>query len=225
MMNHYYKNLKYISGLFFVFLLAFALVVQAEDENAEKAKKTKRIAVLSFQALSPGEGNTVFCPLCGSGSSSGKIQEGSEKVVEEIFVDRLSKMPGVEIIPSEKAESVYKRISSEKLKGSFAENLTKAGSELGADFVAIGYVYRYTERVGFKYSSAHPASVTFEIHLVDANGNIIWGRHFDKTQKSLMENIFDISSFFKGGAKWVTARQLTEQGMDTVLKTFPRFSN
>ncbi|MGB5219293.1 MAG: hypothetical protein WBN66_13470, partial [Smithella sp.] len=58
-----------------------------------------------------------------------------------------------------------------------------------------------------------------------ADGDIIWQGYFDKTQKSLMENILDISSFFKGGAKWVTARQLTEQGMDKIFKTFPDFQN
>ncbi|MGB5218322.1 MAG: hypothetical protein WBN66_08480, partial [Smithella sp.] len=168
MINNQYKNKKYISGLFFLFFLAFALTAQAEDENAQKAKKSNRIAVISFQVLTPDAGNTVFCPLCGRVSSSGKVLEGAEKTVEEVFVNQLSKIKGVEIIPSEKAESVYKRISSEKLKENFIENLKKVGSELGADFLVVGYVYRYTERVGYKYSSEHPASVIFEIHLVKA---------------------------------------------------------
>jgi TolB-like protein len=226
LINHHCKNKKTISGLFFLFFLAFALTAGAEDENAQKAKKTNRIAVISFQALTPDAGNTVFCPLCGSGSSSGKVLEGAEKIVEQAFVDRLNKIKGVEIIPSEKAESVYKRIASENLKENFIETLKKVGSELGADFLAVGYVYRYTERVGYQYSSEHPASVIFEIHLVKAaDGSIVWQGHFDKTQKSLMENILDISSFFKGGAKWVTARQLTGQGMDKIFKTFPDFQN
>ena len=224
MINNHDKNKKYISVLFFLFFLSFALTVQAEDADPQKAKKTNRIAVISFQAIMPDEGNTVFCPLCGSGSSGGKVLAGAEKTVEEVFVNRLSKVKGVDIIPSEKAESVYKRISSEKLKENFIENLKKVGNELGADFLAVGYVYRYTERVGYKYSSEHPASVIFEIHLVKAaDGDIVWQGYFDKTQKSLMENMLDISSFFKGGAKWITARQLTEQGMDKVFKTFPDF--
>jgi TolB-like protein len=207
-------------------LLAFSVSVQAAEVTAQNAALTKRIAIISFQSIpsEEGAGNTVFCPLCGIGSSRGKILEGSEKIVEEVFVDRLSKIKGIELVPSEKVQGVYKRISSEKLKGTFVENLKKVGKELGADYLAIGYVYRYVERVGYKYSSARPASVIFEVHLVDtSDGSIIWRGFFDKTQKSLMEDIFQIASFFKGGAKWITARQLTEQGMDEVFKTFPNF--
>lgn len=207
-------------------LLAFAATAQAAEGTAETAVHANRIAVMSFQSLTAEEdgGNTVFCPVCGIGSSRGKILEGSEKIVEEIFVDRLNKVKGIELIPSEKVQSIYNRISSEKLKGPLNENLKKVGQELGADYIATGFVYRYVERVGYKYSSEHPASVTFEIHLVKtADGSVIWRGYFDKTQKSLLEDIFQIASFFKGGAKWVTARQLTEQGMDQVFESFPKF--
>jgi hypothetical protein len=68
--------------------------------------------------------------------------------------------------------------------------------------------------------------VVFEIHLIKtADGSIIWRGFFDKTQKSLMEDVFQVSSFFKGGGKWLTARQLTEQGMNKVFETFPNFEN
>jgi hypothetical protein len=123
-------------------------------------------------------------------------------------------------------EGVYKRISSESLKEPFLNILKKVGTELGADFLAVGYVYRYVERVGYKYSSEHPASVVFEIHLIrTTDGSIIWRGFFDKTQKSLMEDVFQASSFFKGGGKWLTARQLTEQGMSKIFETFPNFEN
>lgn len=226
MLNYYLKKINFIAAFILMVLLACSITVQAEEENQEKSKSVNRIAVISFQALAPEEGNTVFCPLCHIGSSGGKILEGSEKIVEEIFVEKIGKIKGIEMIPSEKVQGVYKRISSEKLQDVSIENLKKAGNELGADFLVIGYVYRYTERVGYKYSTEHPASVVFEIHLVKtADGSIIWRGFFDKTQKSLMENIFEISSFFRGGAKWITVRQLTEQGMDEVLKTFPDFQN
>jgi len=212
------------------FILTILLVYSASAQAAEEAAQTNvhknRIAVMSFQSLTSEEngGNTVFCPICGIGSASGKILEGAEQTVEEIFVDRLRKVKDIELIPSEKVQSVYKRISSEKLKEPFIDNLKKVGKELGADYIATGFVYRYVERVGYKYSSEHPASVIFEIHLVKtSDGSAIWRGYFDKTQKSLLEDIFQIASFFKGGAKWVTARQLTEQGMDEVFESFPKF--
>ena len=226
LLNYYSKKVNGIAGFVLVVFLALSMTTQAAEDNSENAKHTNRIAVISFQSLTPEDGNTVFCPICGIGSSSGKILNGSEKIVEEIFVDKLRARKGIELIPSDKVQGVYKRIASETLKGNSIENLKKAGSELGADFIALGYVYRYMERVGYKYSSAHPASVVFEIHLIKTtDGSIIWRGFFDKTQKSLMEDVFQISSFFKGGAKWVTARKLTELGMDDVLKTFPDFEH
>ena len=228
MLNYYWEKFGFVAKIVFVVLLAFSITSQAVEKKSERAKHSNRIAIISFQAITPeaGTGNAVRCPICGIVSSSGKILEGSEKIVEEVFVNKLNELEGLELIPSKKVQSIYKKISSEKPKRVYQETLRKVGNELGADYLAIGFVYRYAERVGYKYSSEHPASVVFEIHLIRTNdGSIIWRGFFDKTQKSLTENVLDISSFFRGGAKWVTARQLTEQGMDDVFETFPDFQD
>jgi hypothetical protein len=201
-----------------------SIAAQAVEKNAEIAEPPMRVAVISFQPLIPLEkqGNTVICPLCGIGYSSGKILKGSEKIVEDVFVEKLHELKAVKLIPPDKVQGVYKRIASESLKEPLLNILKKVGHELGADVLVVGYVYRYTEREGYKYSAEHPASVFFEIHLIKtSDGSIIWRGLFDKTQKSLMEDVFQISSFFKGGGKWMTARQLTKQGMDEIFKTFP----
>jgi hypothetical protein len=86
----------------------------------------------------------------------------------------------------------------------------------------MGYVYRYRERKGYSYSAEKPASVAFAIHLIRVNdGAIIWRGSFDKTQTSLMDYILQILSFYKNGGRCVTAKELTEEGMEEVLKKFP----
>jgi glycerol-3-phosphate dehydrogenase len=40
-----------------------------------------------------------------------------------------------------------------------------------------------------------------------------------------MEDVFQAPSFFKGGGKWLTARQLTEQGMNKIFEKFPKFED
>jgi hypothetical protein len=124
-----------------------SITAQAVEKNAEIAKSPMRVAVISFQALTPGEGkgNTVICPLCGIGYSSGKILKGSEKVVEEIFIDKLHELKGVELISPDKVQGVYKRIASESLKEPLLNILEKVGRELGADVLAVGYVPLYRE--------------------------------------------------------------------------------
>lgn len=228
MLNYLWKKLGFAAGFILVAVLALSVAVQAAETGSENTKHAKRIAVISFQPLNPDEesGNTVFCPICNIGASSGKILKGSEKIVEEIFVNKLREVKAIELIPEDKIDSVYKRVSSESLKETPLKNLIKTGNELGADFLAVGFIYRYVERVGYKYSSERPASVVFEIHLIKiSDGSIVWRGFFDKTQKSLMEDVFQASSFFKGGGKWLTARQLTEQGMNKVFDTFPKFEN
>jgi hypothetical protein len=221
---NYWKKIGCIAGFVLVTFMTLSITAQAVEKNAEIAKLPMRVAIISFQPLIPGEGqgNTIICPLCGIGSSSGKILEGSEKIVEEVFVDKLHELKEVELIPLDKVQGVYKRIASESLKEPLLNILKKVGHELGADVLAVGYVYRYTEREGYNYSVKHPASVAFEIHLIKTiDGSIIWRGFLDKTQKSLMEDVFQMSSFFKGGGKWMTARQLTEQGMNKIFETFP----
>jgi len=221
---NYWKKIGCIAGFVLVTFMTLSITAQAVEKNAEIAKLPMRVAIISFQPLIPaeGQGNTIICPLCGIGSSSGKILEGSEKIVEEVFVDKLHKLKDVELIPLDKVQGVYKRIASESLKEPLLNILKKVGHELGTDVLAVGYVYRYTEREGYNYSVKHPASVAFEIHLIKTiDGSIIWRGFLDKTQKSLMEDVFQMSSFFKGGGKWMTARQLTEQGMNKIMETFP----
>jgi hypothetical protein len=225
LLNYFWKKFSCIAGFVLVTLLTLSITVQAAEKGVE-TKHPVRIAVISFQPVIPEEesGSTVICPICGIGYSSGKILKGSEKMVEEVFIDKLHELKEVAIIPPDKVQGVYKRIASESLKKPLLKVLKIVGNELGADILAVGYIYRYTERVGYDYSSEHPASVAFEIHLINAkDGSVVWRGAFDKTQKSLMEDVFQASSFFKGGGKWLTARQLSKQGMDEIFETFPGF--
>jgi hypothetical protein len=226
LLNYFWEKFSCIAGFVLVTLLTLSITAQAAEKSVENTKHPVRIAVISFQPLIPEKesGSTVICPICGIGYSSGKILKGSEKMVEEVFIDKLHELKEVAIIPPDKVQDVYKRIASESLKKPLLKILKIVGNELGADILAVGYIYRYTERVGYDYSSEHPASVAFEIHLIKAiDGSTIWRGVFDKTQKSLMEDVFQASSFFKGGGKWLTARQLSKQGMDEIFETFPGF--
>ena len=207
-----------------ILLLVLPVSVQCAEKDGQVVK---RLAVIAFQPLLPEEGSTmVVCPLCGGGYSSGKIEKGAEKIVEEGFIDKLRDFKEVKIIPQEKVTAVYNRVSAEALKKPLLAVLKKVGAELKADVIVIGYVYRYTERVGYDFSAERPASIAFEIHLLNVkDGSTIWRGVFDKTQKSLMENVFQASSFFKGGGKWLTASQLAKQGIDEIFKTFPGFEH
>jgi len=186
-----------------------------------------RIAVVPFQRISAEDDSVkaARCPLCGSILTSEKFPQGAEKIIEEIFFEKLGHGKKIQLIAPERVGAVFDRISMESSKAPMSDVLMKVGNELGAEGIIISYVYRYRERKGYSYSAERPASVAFEIHLVRvSDGTIVWKGIFDKTQVSLMENLFQIASFFKGGGQWVTAKELTTEGIDALLENFPGFA-
>jgi hypothetical protein len=214
-----------IIGLLLITFFLLPSIVPAEDKVTNATKRPIRIAIIPFQSLLPeGSGNTVISPIHGGGYYGGKIDKGANGVVGELFTEKLKEFKDVEIMPLEKVSAFYERINAESLKKPVIDVLKKTGAELGVDVLEVVYIFRYMERIGYDYSAEKPASVGFEISFINVkNGEAIWHGVFDKTQKSLMEDVFQASSFIKGGGKWLTARQLTKQGLDEVFKTFPGF--
>ena len=184
----------------------------------------KRIAVVPFQRISPEEADikTMRCPVCGLILRTEKSPQGSEKVVEDIFFERLTRKKVFTLIPPDRVGGIYERVTAGLFKADLLEILKKVGGELEADGIILGYVYRYRERKGNAYSVEKPASVAFEIHLIRvSDGAVVWKGIFDKTQTSLMEDMLQLSSFLKERGRWVTAEELAAEGMDEVLRGFP----
>lgn len=216
----------------FIFIAVLVLLLSSAGwsycakDDEDKGGRNVRMAVIPFQAVTAesGAGNSVVCPLSGIVFFGGKIAAGGQKVTEELFLEKIKEFKEVEIISPERVDAVYKRVRLESLKTTLGEILKKTGTELDADIVAAGYVFRYRERIGYDYSAEKPASVAFAIYLINPrDGGTIWRGVFDKTQKSLMEDVLQIASFYKGGGKWLTVRQLTKQGIDQVFDNFPGF--
>jgi len=222
--------LKRGGSLFFLCLI-FSVVTGCRHEGKAISPLTqegkpalRRIAVVPFQQIIPEEDNakTVRCPLCGAVFFTDKYPEDAEKVVEGIFIHWLGEHRKFNLIPPERVNGIYRRISAESFKTTLLEILKKVGSELEVDVIVVGYVYRYRERRGRSYSVEKPASVAFDIHLVRvSDGTLVWKGTFDRTQSSLLEDIFLISSFFKQRGRWATAKELTKEGMEKIMKTFP----
>jgi len=217
------------AGCFFILFISLSLIFQGCTQNhissvtspKDKSVTLRRIAVFPIQRIDPDEAveNVLHCPICGTILTVGSIEPEAEKVVEDVFLQKMDKAGMFEIVPPERVYGVFQRISADSLKTPLNELLIKSGRELGADAVLYGYVFRFRERKGFAYGTDKAASVAFAMHLIDVrDGSLLWKGVFDKTQTTLMENIFQIFAF-KG--RWLTARELTEEGVLEILKTFP----
>lgn len=223
----------FINRVCHLFLLCFIFIIVSGCHLASGVSTTlkddgktvfKRIAVMPFQRIGPEDGDvrTLRCPVCGVLLTAEKNPPESEKVVEDVFIDRLKGQKGLTIIPPDRTGGIYERVTAGLFKTDIREVLKNVGNELGADGIVIGYVYRYRERKGYSYSAEKPASVAFEIHLIRVHDKaVIWRGNFDRTQTSLMENILQITFFYKERGRWVTAKELTEEGMEEVLQKFP----
>jgi TolB-like protein len=185
----------------------------------------KKIAVLPFKQapLEEAAAGTVRCPLCGFVFSADKLSGRPEKVVENIFVEHLRRYEAFHLISGEQVQGTDNRVpASTSAKTDFPGMVQNLGSQLGADAVVVGYVYRFRERVGHPYAVKQSASVMFHIHLVRVDDGVtVWKSDFDKTQKSLLENVLQLSFFYREKGRWLTAEELTAEGIGEILKTFP----
>lgn len=195
-------------------------------DDSLKNISSLKVAVLPFLPIFPEDltRGAVESPLTGAIFDAARPSGAPESELEKEFLQHLDKMrPGVTCISGEETSLVFRRISSSSLKSSLRQALCETGRELGADTVIVGYLYRFRELRGESFSAERPASVAFEIvMLTTGDGRVVWRGIFDHSQKSLMENIFQLSSFYKGHGRWMTARKLASQGLEEVMKTFPQ---
>jgi len=196
----------------------------ADTLHRKAVSGLKKIAVVPFQAITSDNPDTrvVRCPVCGTTFRTCNFAGNPERKIEEFFLKEIESSEQYSLIPSGYVDSVYKRVSSTSFGKSPLEILTEVGKEVGADGIIAGYLFYYMERKGFDYSVEKPASVTFCVHLIRVkDGGSVWKGVFDKSQSSLMENILNILPFIKGGGKWVTAEELSQEGIKEILKDFP----
>lgn len=225
--------LKYRDYNSFLLAVLFLLLsgCQAETVHSRKPSVTKvsitRLAVVPFRVIAPSdrEAAMLSCPVCGEAFQADReTPPEAEAAVQNLVLQNLRQRQITVITPEETRDAYSRAIFAHQ--GRQAEALQALGKEAGAEAVLVGYIFRYRERQGRWYSADKPASVTFEFHLLRvSDAAIIWSGSFDRTQASLMENLSQFSFFYRWGFKWVTARELSEEGVREIMKTFPDSDN
>lgn len=100
--------------------------------------------------------------------------------------------------------------------------VVEIGRKLKVDMLIFGTVTRYLERVGGPYGVTRPASVAFEVVMVDTHsGKKVWAGKFSHTQKGLSEDVTNLGSFLRGGGKWLTAGELADVGIARLVQQLP----
>ncbi|AOY59177.1 hypothetical protein B2D07_12000 [Desulfococcus multivorans] len=210
-------------------LAAFTLVWGCADRKVVQKSivvptDLRKILVVAFRDMNAqtDERTNVRCPLSGKVFVSGPVDASAPAFLTDRLLTSLR----------EKAERDFKLITPQDLweiqsgLSDSADNMSElrlmmaVGRAMDADALLVGHLYRYIERVGRNLSVETPASVAFDVHLVrTSDGRVLWTGYFDETQKTLMEDMFDIGRFFAREGKWITAEQMASAGLDNLLET------
>jgi hypothetical protein len=132
-------------------------------------------------------------------------------------------LPGL-MVPQNETAGAEELLAYMKKTATIKAHALKLGAQVQASHIMAGTVRRYRERKGTAYGADLPASVAFSLYLLDvASGETVWSASFDKTQQSLSENLLDAAGFFKHGAKWLTAEELTRWGAEDIAAKLKNF--
>ncbi len=185
----------------------------------------KTLVILPFQNMvdTYGVNVTIQDRLSGNVYTTGHVETGADQKITAQATSLLKGRRGLTLIPESLAEGAVSSIlSAEKAEIPERELLAKVGASVGADAVLAGKIYRFQERDGTGFSVNTPASVAFELDLVlVSDARVVWYGHFDETQQSLFEDLFQWNTFWKRKAMWITAEQLALEGLNSVFETFP----
>lgn len=206
----------YIAIILAVIILSSCMSKDIALETDYDLSGIEKILVLPFKDMTMiyGEDASVRCSVCGRVFITGRVSVDAVENLNNSLVSNLKRIKKYKIVTSSLVGE-EQTISERKL-------IVKKGREYNADAVIAGYVYRYRERIGNRYSVKSPASVAFGTHLISTkNGCNLWSGHFDETQRSLSENLFKLKKFIKRKASWISADEMAICGLEEMLGTFP----
>jgi hypothetical protein len=187
------------------------------------AEQKPGLAILPFfiqKGEDPARG--AICPVCKGLHQSGSVLPGSQNTMTRLLYEKMEAVGTFNIVPLEKVQDGLSSSNQGPFDQKPIPSSVLFGKELNADFVFLGYLFRFEERVGSALGVDRPASVGFDLHLVRVgDSKIVWTGKFDETQRPLTDDLLKIGSFFKRGAKWLTAEELASAGMGEVLRELP----
>jgi len=212
------KILSSVTG-FFLFM-AFTLCLTIPWVREAEAEMKPSLAILPFvieRGEDPGRG--AICPICKKVYGRGEILSGSQNKLTRLLQQKME-APGIfKVLSAEKMEETLSLWDKTPFQEKPVSSSIQLGRELNLDFIIVGFLFRFEERVGSSIGVEKPASVAFDIHLFRLrDGMEVWRGGFDETQKPLSENLLKIGSFFRRKGTWLTAEELASVGMDEMLK-------
>jgi len=237
-MSELYSNV-FKKGEPFLWMLALAGLLIYGGCHSQKAPVSfemhtemliNKVVVDGFHAaMSQGmQPDIIRDPLSGTAFMAEPVSQNVANKMTDILFNRVAAEKRYELVSPDQAKGVFSNIinADKNVVINPIEILQEVGNTFKADAVLTGYIYRWREREGSDYAANRPASVAFDLHLISpVEGTVLWKAKFDKTQRSLSENIFDLSTFIESKGRWMTVEKLAMLGLQKMLAEMPAGKN
>ena len=153
---------------------------------------------------------------------TGPVAEDADRSLTDMLLDALRQQTHFQTVSSSEAPAVLDALqTTSDAQRSPLKSLAQTGRMLHADLVFQGYLYRFKNRMGKDYAAESAASVAFDLYLIDSRKQqVVWSAYFDETQQALTDDLRFIGTFFRRGARWITADEMASEAMTDMFKGF-----
>ena len=95
------------------------------------------------------------------------------------------------------------------------------GKKADVDLLFVPQIISWQERDGGEAGVATSASIKVEFYLIDiARTRLLKRSVFEEQQIGLSDNLLTVDKFFKRKGRWVSATELTQEGISKAIKEF-----
>ncbi len=209
------KNFSFVMGLFCIVFLLGACQKSMEDveRSASVIPLDLSIGVVPFNQ-----------PMTTSALIAGQIPQNQGRIA----VDNLKQLDTMLRSKLYETDGSYKFLSAplaikstDYHESEIPQGLAMwldYGRDYKVDFLLVPQIINWHQREGSRAGVTEAAHVRAEFFLLDIrNGRIFRHSAFEEKQMGLIDDISRVGSFFKRGGGWVTAEELTQEGIDKAL--------
>lgn len=203
--------LRLIFRLFLICLAACCVLACARTTNNQL--ETPPLAQLQKIAVVVLAGQDIPGHAPGGEPTTEEITAGTA-AVDEIIQEHFANQPRVSVYTDAQSDALLMDTQTDP-----ARTARRIGEKTASDGVLMVHIFRFRQRVA---SKNQPASVAFDFRLfATGTGRALCSGRFDETQQTLTDNLFQITTWFKRGNKWLSAEQLAREGIMKMLDDCP----
>jgi len=211
-MNNFQQPLRATWLIAFIVSLLLPCSPAAARSGLVEALNGNDIAVMPCQLGkptpdTPSEKKAIIdCTLSELCFLQGNPLSDAADIVTDLLQREMTRRFGAGVLPLDQVQKnfdLHPPESSETMR----QAAVQLGKELGVDYVLASTLWRFEERQGGEAGAKKPASVAFAVFLIGVrDGKIYWQDIFDRTQKSLSENLLDVHLYMAKGVRWLSAK-------------------